>query len=86
MREDLAQFPYATETPNAKIIAASIAMYEALKKLHEYRNIILARSGAAGHRQTATGEWVCDPWTQAFKDAGEALAQAEGKKDASILG
>ncbi len=46
----------------------------ALRKLLEFRNLFLAQAGAAGHRLTSSGEWVCDPWTQAFKDAAAALA------------
>lgn len=50
----------------------------ALKSLYEYRNVILAKGGAAGHRQTTSGEWVCDPWTEAFKTAGIAIAAVTG--------
>jgi hypothetical protein len=55
-------------TPStAEIVAA-------LRKLYEFRHLTLARAGAAGHRFTSSAEWVCDPWTQAFKDAGAVLA------------
>lgn len=62
---------------NAQLTAAGPAMHRALRQLYELRHIMLARTGAAGHRQTSDGTWVCDPWTQAFKDAGEALEQAD---------
>ncbi len=65
------------ESKDAPLVAAAPTMRRALRQLYELRRIILARAGAAGHRQTSDGTWICDPWTQAFKDAGEALEQAD---------
>lgn len=55
------------------------SLIEAASKLYEMRNVILTGIGAARHRcvRNADGEWttvwVCDPYTQAFKDLGKAL-------------
>lgn len=51
-------------------------LLEACKRLCEFGNRMLSTMGAAGHRQTDSGEWICDPWTQAFKDARAAIAKA----------
>ena len=53
-------------------------LIKAASKLYEFRNLVLSISGAAGHRCTDTDEWVCDPWTQAFKDLKVALDKIKG--------
>lgn len=47
------------------------------EKLYEFRNLILTRAGVAGYRQTETGEWVCDPASQAFNDLGTKIKKAK---------
>ena len=52
-------------------------LLEAAEKLYEFRNLILTRAGVAGYRQTETGEWVCDPASQAFNDLGIKIKKAK---------
>lgn len=51
----------------------------AAKTLYEWRNTHLTRAGVAGYRQTDSGEWVCDPASQAFKELGEAISKTEAE-------
>ena len=64
---------------NARLIAGAPAVLEAAQKLYDLRNLILSNAGAAGYRCATNGEWVCDPWTQAFKDLGEAITKSVGE-------
>lgn len=49
------------------------AVLAAAEKVYEHRNLLLTRAGAAGCRQTTSGQWVSDPASQAFKELGVAL-------------
>jgi len=77
--QTIEQYDKETEA-NANLIAAAPELLEAANKCYEFHRLLLSKIGAAGHRYSdATGEWVCDPWTQAFKDLGKAIAKAKGE-------
>jgi hypothetical protein len=79
MREDLAQFPYATETPNAKIIAASIAMYEALQNYIEVQDR-LRQLWVDRHKEgTNYTETLIKEGFPAYEQLKAALAQADAQ-------
>lgn len=57
----------------------------ALQRLYDLRNIFLTRAGAAGHRYSPSEDkWVCDPWTQAFKDAGIVLWKLQNNESETL--
>lgn len=48
-------------------------MIDVLRTVCDHATLALTRAGVAGYRQTATGEWVSDPYSQAVKEARELL-------------
>ena len=64
---------------NCSLIAAAPEMLDLLLRLYERRNLLLANIGAAGHRQTSTGEWVADPYSEMFDEMEKVLRKALGR-------
>lgn len=61
---------------DARAIAALPRILQAARVLYENRQLNLTRAGAAGYRQTASGEWVADPFSEAIRELGHALEAA----------
>lgn len=61
---------------NCSLIAAAPEVLDLLLRLYEGMNLLLAKIGAAAHRQTATGEWVADPYSEMFDEMGQVQRKA----------
>lgn len=60
-----------------------MSLMDVAKKLYEFRNILLTRAGVNGYRQTESGEWVCDPASQAFNDLGKSIDATHNLQEAN---
>lgn len=69
MREDLAAFPYAVDTPNARLIAAAPELLEALQQLFEHCTMIHKHWGEGSNARQAK---------EAQEKALDAIAKATG--------
>lgn len=70
--------PSIVTVKRARLMTRAPELLASLKAVCEHGNLMLAKSGAAGHRYSeSAGEWVCDPWTQTIKDAKALIAAVE---------
>lgn len=76
--DNLLRLEQSVEAQIAQLIQDRNDMLEVLQRLYELRNLHMTRANAAGYRETKDRQWVADPISEAYNDAGKILKRIEG--------